>query len=199
MALLDSEVARLKFELGWNLLSTANPYLGTAAVFEQVIQPYIEGGAATTSGTTIVGDGTPKSITLTSATDFTTGDRIVVDVDARQETLTLQALSGATATALFALTHSGTYPVTVEGPETLIRQTLQSIWSVRSVRAKAKGRGALKAYVGEIEYYDTGKSAFASANAEINMLRDELAAACGDISLNLWRRLQAAGSRMSVY
>jgi hypothetical protein len=68
---------------------------------------------------------------------------------------------------------------------------------VRAQRAKAKGRGALKAYTGEMEFYDTGKSAFASSSQEIDMLRDELAAILG--VENLWNRKRAAGSRLSVY
>lgn len=40
MALLDSELARIKWHLGFNLLDVgATPYIGVAAIFEQVIQP----------------------------------------------------------------------------------------------------------------------------------------------------------------
>lgn len=195
--LLDSEIARIKAELGYPLESIAAPYIGVTFIFEQAVQPYIEGGAATTSSTSLTGDGTPKTITLADATGFETGARVVVDVDGRQEIVTTQALTGASLTALFIGTHTGTYPVTVEGPETLVRATLQSLWLVRATRAKAKGRGALKAYVGDIEYYDTGKSAFESATAEIDVLRDELAAMLG--VENLWRSKRAANSRLAVY
>lgn len=198
MALLDSELTRIKAELGWNLLGTgALPYFGTAAVFEQIIQQELLAGAKTTSSSAVTGDGTPKSITLTSATGFTSGDRFVVDVDGRQEELTTQSLSGTTLTALFAKTHSGTYPVTVVGGESIVRQLIAEIAAVRTQRAKSKGRGALKAYVGEIEYYDTKQTAFESNSVEIAALRDELAAACGDVRLNLWRN--AGAQRCSVY
>src|SRR5690348_14104294 len=117
MALLDAEIARIKAELGYNLLSQGQIYIGTAAIFEQVIQVYLGAGATTTSSTAITGDGTPKSLTLALATGFSSGARVVVDVDGRQETVTVQALSGTTLTALFTNTHSGSYPVTVEGGE----------------------------------------------------------------------------------
>src|SRR4029078_6356942 len=103
----------------------------------------------------------------------------VVDVDGRQERVTVQALSGATLTALFTGTHTGTYWVTVEGGESIVRECLARIWAVREQRAKSKGRGALKAYVGDMEFYDTGESAFETTTLELDVLRDELAAALG--------------------
>ncbi len=199
MALLDSEVERCKAELGYPLIGIANPFVGVTALFEQIVQPYLSAGAQTTSATAVTPDSppTPKTIVLALATGFTAGDRIVVDVDSRQEAVTLQSISGTSLTALFTKIHSGTYPVTVEGGESLVRQTLQSIFAVRDQRAKSKGRGALKAYTGDIEYYDTGKSAFESSNAEIDALRDELASILG--VRNLWNVKRSAGSRMSVY
>ncbi len=64
-------------------------------------------------------------------------------------------------------------------------------------RGKSQGRGALKAVVGDVEFYNSGASAFASSTAEIDMLRDELAALLG--VENLWRRKRGASSRLSVY
>jgi len=199
LALNTSEVERCKFETGYNLIDVGQPYIDTSAIFEQVIQPYLSEGAETTSATTVAPDSppTPKTIVLASATGFSANDRVIVDVDSRQEAVTVQSLSGTSLTALFTKIHSGTYPVTVEGGESLVRQTLQSIFAVRETRAKSKGRGALKAYVGDIEYYDTGVSAFVSSSSEIDALRDELASILG--IPNLWNRKKAAGSRLSVY
>jgi hypothetical protein len=195
MALLTSELERCKAELGYNLIGIAQPYIDTTALFEQVIQPYLSAGATTTSATAVTPSvpPVPAAITLTLATGFASGQRVVVDVDSRQETVTASLVSGTSLTALFTKVHSGTYPVTVEGGESLVREKLGELWAVRAQRAKAKGRGALKAYTGEMEFYDTGKSAFASSSQEIDMLRDELAVE------NLWNRKRAAGSRLSVY
>lgn len=200
MALLTSEIERAKAELGYNLLTTGSAYIADyAALFEQAVAPYLSAGAKTTSSSTVapVSPPTPLAITLTSATGFTAGDRVVVDVDSRQEAVTIQALASTTLTALFTKTHSGNYPVTVEGGESIVREKLTAIFAARDQRAKSKGRGALKAYVGDLEYYDTGKTAFATATEEIMVLRDELAAVLG--VPNLWRAKQAAGQRLSVY
>jgi len=200
LALLQSELDRCKAELGYNLLAVGSPYIGgVTALFEQAVAPYLSAGATTTSSTGVSPDAppTPKAIVLALATGFDSGARVVVDVDARQETVTVQSLVSTSLTALFTKTHSGTYPVTVEGGESMVREKLGELWTVRATRAKAKGRGALKAYVGDIEYYDTGESAWASSTAEIDTLRDELAALLG--VENLWNRKKGANSRLSVY
>ncbi len=197
MALLDSELERCKAELGYNLIGVGQPYIGTTALFELVIQPYLSAGATTTSSTSVTGDGTPKTIVLTSATGFDSGARVVVDVDGRQEKLTIQTLSGTSLTALFAKTHTGTYAVTIEGGESLVREKLGEIWTARVTRGKSQGRGALKEITGDVAWYDTGISAFAGSTAEIDVLRDELAALLG--VENMWRRKQSSSSRMSVY
>ena len=45
MALLTSEIKKIKAELGYPLeASGAEPYIGIVAVFEQVIQEFIDGG-----------------------------------------------------------------------------------------------------------------------------------------------------------
>ena len=55
MALLTSEITRIKYELGFNVLSLgAEPYIGITQLFENVIQPYTLSGASTTSATAIV-------------------------------------------------------------------------------------------------------------------------------------------------
>lgn len=200
MALLDSEIARIKAELGYPLLSNnAEPWVGITMLFEQVVQPYMTSGASTTSSTAVTPASpvTPQNITLASATGFTALARVVVDVDARQEIVTVQALSGATLTALFTKTHSGTYPVTVEGGESLVRGKLTELVAAHTERGKAKGRGALKEITGDLGWYDTKMTAFASVSQEIATLRDELAALLG--VENLWNRKRAAGARLSVY
>lgn len=190
----------MKAELGYNLLGIdAAAYIGVTSIFEQVVQPYLSAGAVTSSATAVTPSAPPipGTITLADGTGFHSGDRVMVDVDSRQEVVTASAISGASLTALFTKIHSGTYSVTVEGGESIVREKLGDIFTVRAQRAKSKGRGALKAYVGDIEYYDTGLSAFASSTAEIDALRDELAALLG--IENMWGRRQASGSRLSVY
>lgn len=133
MALLDSEVARIKYELGYNVLAVgAEPYIGVAAVFNQVIQAYMTSGAATTSSTAVTAADTPTPVTLTlaSGTGFVAGARVIIDVDDRQEAVIAQAVSGASLTVLLTSVHSGTYPVTVEGGESLVREILRHLWKI---------------------------------------------------------------------
>src|SRR5215471_2659866 len=120
MALLDAELNRIRYELGYPGLSVlAEPYIGIAAVFTRIVQPYLLSGASSTSSTAVTAATAPTLVTLTlaSATGFDAGARVVIDVDARQEMVTVESVSGSTISVLLKLAHTGTYPVTVEGSE----------------------------------------------------------------------------------
>lgn len=199
MALTDAEVERIKSELGYNLITVGQPYIGTSALFSQVIQPYLSEGATTTSSTTVAAASTaaPVSLTVADAADFTAGSRVVVDVDALAETSTIRSISGSVIVVVLKKAHTGTYPVAQDSGDTIVREKLGEIWAARVTRGQARGLGALKAVVGDAEWYDTGMTAFAAGSAEIDILRDELAALLG--IENMWRRRQSSGSRMSVY
>jgi len=201
MALLDSEIARCKAELGYNLLSSgAAPWVDVVAIFEQVIQPNLSGGAKTTSATAVdaATEATPVAITLADATGFNEGDRMVLDVDERQEMATIQSLVSAVATVLLRGVHSGTYPVTVEGPETIVREILKSIRETKAKLETAYGSGALKK-VDEIEFYQAAGDAsyFGILGQNLAWWREQLAAALGIQSL--WARKRAGAQTLSVY
>lgn len=126
-SLLDSEVARIKAELGFNLLSVgAEPYVGITRYFEQVAIPNLNTAAVTTSATTVMAAGTPTAVdlTLAAATGFAMFARITVDVDGAIEMATVRSVSGSTISVALSLPHSGTYPVCVESGETLVRYYL---------------------------------------------------------------------------
>jgi hypothetical protein len=201
LALLDSEVARCKAELGYPLLSQANPYIGITLLFEQVIQPYIGAGPSTTSSTAVTavtsgGAPKPKAITLASATGFTAGARVILDVDDRQESATVQSITGADITLLLSGVHSGTYPVTVEGGEAIVREILGRIRATKTEMAGTFGEGALK-QVDEVSFYQAGGSLFGVLGSQLAFWRDELAAVLGIQSM--WARRRAGATRMSVY
>lgn len=199
MALLDSEIARIKYELGYNILTTgAVPYIGVSQVFEQVIQSNVLAGAVTTSSTAVTAADTPTPVTLTlaSGTGFASGNRVVIDVDDRQEVVTARLVTGASLTADLSLTHSGTYPVTVEGGETIVRELLRNIRNTKAEMAGIFGEGALKK-VDEIEFYNSGGSLFGSTGATLSFWREELASALGVPSL--WAQKRAGAQRLSVY
>lgn len=201
--LLDSEIQEIKVELGWHALTTsALPYVSWTALFEQVIQPNVSTLAETTSATAIA-PAPPASttITLASGTGFLSGQRIVIDVDDQQETVTASVVQGAQLTAIFKLTHAGTYPVAVECGQTKIRKALAQIRSTKTKLATTYGLGTLKR-ADDVEWYQSGgnmSTQFGVLADQLLYWRDELAAACGDISLNRWRRSARGGSGVAMY
>lgn len=200
MALLDSELYRIKAELGYNVLTIGSePYISHMALFDQVIAPYLQAGAQTTSTTAVTAASTPTpvSLTLADASDFSSGDIVIVDVDSRQERATIQSLSGSSITLLLSLTHSGTYPVTVEGGEAMVRDFLARIAAVSDQIGEAVSTAGIKR-VDDIEFAVESSSGQLSTLQEHRMYwRDELASALG--LTNMWRLRTGGGSRVELY
>lgn len=198
MALLDSEIYRIKAELGFNVLSIgAEPYFEISALFD-IIQDNLSGGASTTSSTSVASpDGSPATLTLASVTGFTAGARVAVDVDARQEFATIASLSGSSIVVQLSKVHSGTYPVVVDGPEVVVRQLLQDIEKTKAKLVEQYGSGALR-QVDEIQWYDArGKTSFGIIGENLAWYREQLAAALGIDSM--WSVHAAGGQTMAVY
>lgn len=203
MALLTSELYRLKAELGHNLLTVgAEPYIGVAAIFSAVIQPFLEAGAVTSTSSAVTASTTPApaSLVLTDPTGFSLGDRVFVDVDDLQESGTVRSLSGSTIGVLLRFGHTGTYPVTVDGGEGVVREILKNIRDVKKELATTFGEGLVKK-VDEVEFYGAGtKTRFGVLGEQLRSWRRELSqAVCGGQALNMWEQNIAAGMRLSVY
>lgn len=199
MAFTTQEIYRIKAELGYNVLTTgADPYVGVTALFDSVIQSYIDDEVATTSSTAVTAASTPTpaDLTLAAATGFTAGDRCIVDVDTRQEAVTLQYITGTTATFQLSKAHSGTYPVIVEGPITLARERLNRIEEVKREIGSTFGWGALKK-VDEVEFYQTGGSYFGALGEQLSFWRNELASIIN--APNIWEMRSGAATSLSVY
>lgn len=199
MALLTSEVRRIRAELGFNVLSAgAEPYISVHAMFEQVIQTYMQAGASTTSSTSVTAAASPTPVTLTlaDATNFSQFDRIVVDVDDRQEIATCSAVSGSTIVVQLSKAHSGTYPVSVEGGEAIVRHIL------RKIDALDKPGGMLEKSASTAGIKKADEVEFFGASGELQRLdavtrlrdryRDELASVLG--VPNLWRSRSGGGA-----
>lgn len=214
MALTDSEVQRIRFELGYpNLDTAAEPYIGITAYFEQILKPYLLAGASTTSSTpvTATDSPTPQSLVLGSVDGMAVGNVIVIDVDARQERATIQNISSSSVTVQLLLAHTGTYPVTIEGGESLIRDILKELRlltsgmnGASSAYSSFRSRAGIKAIVGEVEFFGGGNTLASQGIdplTQINQLRefwrDELANALGIRRLN-GKNAQGGGS-VSVY
>lgn len=200
MALTTSEVTKIKAELGYNVLDAgAEPYISVVAIFEQVIQPFLLSGAITTSSTTVAAASSPTPVTLTlaSASGVAAYNTAVVDVDSRKERATIQSISGSDITLLLSKAHTGTYPVVIEGGESLVRDILDKIDAVKEQMSTNYGAGALKK-VDEIEFYGAGNMTyFGTLGENLRFWRDQLAGILGVPSM--WERKNSAGSRMSMY
>lgn len=198
MALLASEIARIRTELGYNVIGVqAEPYIGFVGVFDTVIQQYITSGASTTSTTPVLeaDDPTPQSITVLSAVGFQAGQLMIVDVDTRQERATITSVNGLAITAQLTLAHGpGVYPVTVEGGESIVRQILNELLKLgagglngRAGRmSKIAGRLGIKK-VDEVEFFGGKADGYDVLSQMIKMQeywRDELAATLGVERLN---------------
>jgi len=203
--LTDGEIAFLKAELGYNVLDIgAVPYVGVTALFEQVIQTNVTGGASTTSTTAVTAatSPTPVTLTLASAADFATGDRVVIDVDSRQETATIQNLSGVSATLLLSLAHSGTYPIAVESPITFVRNAIAQIRRINGGGGLLQGAVAQSGIkkVDEVEFFgghDGSGSRFQSIEAALTYWRDYLAKLIGVPNRSGMR--SSGGGRVELY
>lgn len=205
MSLLDSEIRRIRAELGFNVLKvTAEPYISITQIFEQVVQANVTAGAITTSSTSVTAtsaDPAVVALTLADPTGFNAYDRVVVDVDSLQEYATVRSLTGSSISVLLALGHTGTYPVTVEGGESLIRAKLRKIITLETQIDELAPAGAVKKS-DDVEFFSPREMRSILGPAFIaweqrERERRELAALIGiDYPRDLAR---AAGSTMSVY
>ena len=207
MALSTSEVVRLRAELGYNVLSVgAEPYISYVAIFDRVIQTYMQGGASTTCSTAVTAASTPTVVTLTlaSAANFTAGDKAVIDVDSFMETPTIRSVTGSTIDVALSLAHTGTYPVSVEGGETLVRDQLKRIQAIKDQFAQVVQTAGLKR-AEDIEWYQAGagnsaaggSAQLAALFAQRDYYRDELASLLG--VPNMWRKKRAAGQSVVLW
>lgn len=202
MALTSAEVARIKYELGYNVLTVgAEPFIGVTQLFDQVIAPYIQSGASTTSATAITAASPAAvvSVTLASATGFHAGDRVILDVEDAQEATTVRSISGSVISVYLTKAHTAGYPVTVEGGESIVREILAELRRFSGVRghlSKAAATSGIKK-VDEIEFQDNANmSRSRELRREQAYWRDELAAALGCENL---RGSRGAGGSIGLF
>lgn len=209
MALLPSELARCKFELGYNALSLSSlPYAidGITAIFEQIVAPYLQAGALTHSSTAVVATSSPTSVTITlvSGTGFSVGDAVVIDQGDAQETAFVQVIAGTSLTVALVNAHSGTYPVTVEGGESIVRDILRECRALGgpggSISGAASSAGIKIADKGDVEFFpnsSNGGGELATLLELQRYWRNELATALG--VENLREARAGAGQTMVSY
>jgi hypothetical protein len=200
LALSTAEIARIKFELGYNILTVgAEPYISWVNLFDQIVAPNLPAGAATTSSTSVAAATSPALVTLVLAlaTGFAAGGRVWIGVDDNLETATIQSLSGTSMAVSLQKAHSGTYQVYMDSGEAMAREILEKIKATKVRLGLTFGGGGLKK-VDEIEFWQTGsKTLFGNIGDELMFWRDELASLLG--VFNAWRGKSAAGSSIAVY
>lgn len=201
MALLDSEIQRIRFELGYTVLGVnSEPYVEYFGTIDRIVALYLNAGATTTSTTTVaVSDTlTQRTLTLASATGFVAGATIYVDVLPQQERAVVQSISGSNVVVYLQKAHVGLYPVTVDGGESIIREKLAQLYAIDEKLSAALNTAGLKR-VDDIEFYGGTKATSQAVMLSQlrDMRRDELASALGVVNLH---RLRRGGSQsFSVY
>ena len=192
MPLLDSEVQRIKYELGYNLITIdGEPYVGFTALFEQVIQPYLQSGADTMSQTTIGSFAvtTTTEIEVDDITGFEVGQSVVIDDDDLQERSTIRAVTEGPPHIIklrlaAGIEHEAPFRVTVEGGLTIVRGLLNDLRTFDNPRSNAfrkmLSRAGVKK-VDEIEFFGTEAGFTGMNNLESirEYFRRQLAAALG--------------------
>jgi hypothetical protein len=193
--LTDDELARIKAEVFDNLLGLgAVPYFDVRTLYPVIRDNVVSSDvAATTSSTSVTSPGA-TTITLASATGYVAGQRIVLDVDDQRETVTIRSLSGAVASVVCRYTHSGTYPVAVESPLTLVRGYISDLITLEQVERGAFDTAGVRR-VDEIEFFGRaeGGSKLQVVNETRNRLRAKLASA-----LNLTKIMAEMKARSDV-
>jgi hypothetical protein len=120
------------------------------------------------------------TITLTSATGYAAGQRIVLDVDDQRETVTIRSLParGRGRFGRVPLHTLGTYPVEVESPLTLVRGYISDLITLEQVERGAFDTAGVRR-VDEIEFFGRaeGGSKLQVVNETRNRLRAKLASA----------------------
>jgi len=201
VALLDSEIQRIRFELGYTVLGVnSEPYVEYFGTIDRIVALYLNAGATTTSSTTVVASDTltQRTLTLASATGFVAGATIYVDVLPQQERAVVQSISGSNVVVYLQKAHVGSYPVTVDGGESIIREKLAQLYAIDEKISAALNTAGLKR-VDDIEFYGGTKATSQAVMLSQlrDMRRDELASALGVANLH---RLRRGGSQsFSVY
>lgn len=194
--LTDDELARIRAEIGDHILATdAEPYFGSQHVYS-VIRDNVTSSttAATTSSTTVSAAG-PTTITVASATGLVAGYKIQLDCDGQRETCTIRNVSSTTLSIICKKAHSGTYPVEIESPLTIVRGVLYDLASLEQNEALASFDSAGLKQVDEVIFKD-GEDVGSAIEIARARLRKKLAALTG---LNHLLRLAGGGDSYEVY
>ena len=176
MGFNESELWRIRRELGYPAETIgALPYIDLVVIFEQVILPYTQAGADTSSPTIVETPG-PASLYLESVTGFHAWDRVFVDVDDMQESATIQTVDATNKiiSVILEKQHGagGSYPVIVDGGVAQARRLLRLIDRITVQIEDASSRAGIKK-VDEIEFFGNVRSGKSTAFEELREQRED--------------------------
>lgn len=177
--LLDSEMAAIRREVLDNVLDYgATPYIGVLSVYNVIQNHVISSTISPTTSATAVTVAGPTVLTLVSVSGLVAGMRVVIDTDDLRETVTIRAIVGSTVSVICNNLHSGTYPVEVESPLTLVRGILSDLNNIDTYQRAAPGTAGLRK-ADEVEWATGSESPLRTLAARRSALRMELASAAG--------------------
>ena len=192
--LTTDEMARIKAECFDNVLGVgAEPWIATRSIYDVILANVTSSTTAATSSTTTVSTAGPTTLTVASATGLVAGYKVQIDVDGQRETCTLRNVSGLTISVICRRTHSGTYPVEIESPLTLVRGVLSDLAAIGQVNSIDAWNALGLKRVDEVEWNDRGQ--FALVESARRTRRARLASLCGLSGILRANR----GGRFEVY
>lgn len=179
--LTDDEMARVRRECLDVLLSYgAIPYFRIRPVYDLIRDTVVSSSVAPTTSATAVTATGPTTLTLASVSGLASNSRVVLDVDSVREVVTVRAVVGSTISVVCRRLHSGTYPVEVESPLTIVRGLLADLAALDDQEQDATASAGLKR-VDEVEWFGgSGERSLAATLSDRRaFLRSELATALG--------------------
>lgn len=200
-SLRDDEMARIKREILDVLLTYgAIPYVRVRSIYDLIQTTVVSSSVAGTYSATAVTAAGPATLTLTDATGYVAGQRVVLDADASREAVTIRSVSGSTISVICQKTHSGTYPVEVESALTIVRGLLCDLVACEELERQAPASAGLKR-VDEVEWFGgAGEQSIASAlSARRASLRADLATALGLGEIYRMGLARRSGGGVEVY
>ena len=200
--LSEDEIGRIKAEVLDNVLDIgAVPYVSIRAIYDTIQQHVVSSTIAPTTSATAVTATGAAVLTLASVTGLASSSRVALDVDGTREVVTVRAVAGSTISVVCRRLHSGTYPVEVESPLTIVRGLLSDLASLDDQEQDATASAGLRA-VDEVQWFGgSGEQTIAQALlARRAELRDRLARACGiSYVLNAGRQVTRGSTSFEVY
>jgi hypothetical protein len=144
--LSEDEIGRIKAEVLDNVLDIgAIPYVSIRAIYDIIRQHVVSSTIAPTTSSTAVTAPGAALLVLASLTGLASSSRVVLDVDGAREVVTVRALTGGGISVVCRRLHSGTYPVEVESPLTIVRGLLSDLASLDDQEQDATASAGLRA------------------------------------------------------